>query len=77
MRNEIDKIVDSRVSILVPLALPNFLTIYQSCLENLPLVVTAKPSVRAKALERIWDKIDLSVQCFSRSALPRSVITRV
>ena len=33
MRNEIGKIVDSRVSILVPLALPNFLAIYQSCLE--------------------------------------------
>ena len=62
MRNEISKIVNSRVAIPVPLALPNCFTIYQLRFELSPLVVTAKPSVRAKALERIWDKTDLSVQ---------------
>ena len=56
------KIVASRVSISVPLALPICLTIFQLCFELWPLVVTAKPSVRARALERIWAKIDLSVQ---------------
>ena len=75
MRNELGKIVDSSVSIPVPLALANCLTSYQLSFELWPLVVTAEPSVRGKALERIWDKIGLSVQWFSQSASPRSVIT--
>ena len=62
MRNEISKIVNSRVAIPVPLALPNCFTIYQLRFELSPLVVTTKPSIRAKALKRIWDKIDLNVQ---------------
>ena len=46
MKNEIGKIVDSRVSIPVPLALLKCLIIYQLCFELWPLVVSAKPWFR-------------------------------